>query len=120
MGQAADAAGGQPASARRLARPTLRQVRLASGLVLFAYVLSHLLCHALGNVSLGALEAGLTVKAALWRNPVALFLLYGALAAHLVLGLHSFYGRRLFRLRPGRRRSCCPGLRCRLNRCWLW
>ena len=110
MGQAAEAAGGQPASARRLARPTLRQVRLASGLVLFAYVLSHLLCHALGNVSLGALEAGLTVKAALWRNPVALFLLYGALAAHLVLGLHSFYERRLFRLRPGETAQLLLGL----------
>ncbi len=110
MGQAAEAAGGRLASARRLARPTLRQVRLASGLVLVAYVLSHLVCHALGNVSLGALHSGLVVKVALWRNPVALALLYGALAAHLALGLYALYERRLFRLRPGETAQLLLGL----------
>ena len=114
MGQVADAAGGRPASARRVLgpswRPTLRQIRLASGLVLFAYVLSHLLCHALGNVSLGALQAGLAVKVALWRNPPALFLLYGALLAHLALGLRALYERRLFRLRPGETAQLILGL----------
>ena len=33
----------------------VRQVRLACGLVLFAYLLSHFLNHALGNISLEAL-----------------------------------------------------------------
>lgn len=107
VGQAAQATGGRPWAR---ARPTLRQLRLASGLVLFAYVLSHLLCHALGNVSLGALHAGLKVKVALWRNPAALVLLYGALAAHLALGLHALYQRRLFRLRPGETAQLLLGL----------
>ncbi len=31
-------------------RPTLRQVRLATGLVLFAYLVSHYLNHALGII----------------------------------------------------------------------
>lgn len=88
-------------SPRWLARPTARQLRLGSGFVLFAYVLTHLLCHALGNISLAALEAGLAVKVALWRTPPALVLLYGALLVHIALGLCALYQRRFFRLRPG-------------------
>ena len=94
----------------RLARATLRQVRLGSGLVLCAYVLSHLLVHALGNLSLGAMEAGLAVKGALWRSPPGLALLYGALAAHLALGLHALYERRFFRIVPGEIAQLALGL----------
>ena len=36
----------------------VRQVRLACGLVLFAYLVSHFLNHALGNISMDALAAG--------------------------------------------------------------
>jgi adenylate cyclase len=100
--EAAEAGG--PADGR-LALPrasglTLRQVRLGSGLVLCAYVLTHLIVHALGNASLGAMEAGLAVKAALWRSPPALVLLYGSLLAHLALGLYALYERRFFRIVP--------------------
>jgi adenylate cyclase len=40
----------------------LRQLRLASGLVLFAYVLSHLADHALCNASWRAADAMLLVR----------------------------------------------------------
>jgi adenylate cyclase len=46
-----------------------RRVRLASGLVLFAYVTTHLANHALGLVSLDAMEAGRVYFLALWRAP---------------------------------------------------
>ena len=36
----------------------VRQIRLACGLVLFAYLVSHFLNHALGNISMDALAAG--------------------------------------------------------------
>ncbi len=36
----------------------VRQIRLAYGLVLFAYLLSHFINHALGNSSLDALATG--------------------------------------------------------------
>ena len=39
---------------------SIRQVRLACGLVLFAYLVSHFLNHALGNISMDALAAGVT------------------------------------------------------------
>ena len=38
--------------------PSLRQIRLATGLVLYVYVTLHFANHALGNVSVGAMEGG--------------------------------------------------------------
>ncbi|MEH3116749.1 MAG: adenylate/guanylate cyclase domain-containing protein [Methylorubrum populi] len=110
MEQAARPGHGRSFRLPRLAGLRIRQLRLGSGLVLFAYVLTHLLCHALGNVSLDAMEAGLAVKAALWRTPSALVLLYGALILHLALGLHAFYERRFFRLRPAEAAQFLLGL----------
>ncbi|AWN42917.1 adenylate/guanylate cyclase domain-containing protein [Methylobacterium durans] len=80
-------------------RLTLRRVRLGSGLVVFGYVLTHLLNHALGNVSLSAMDAGLDVASAIWLNPFGLVLLYAALTAHLLLGLYALYERRFFQWR---------------------
>ncbi|MCJ2086100.1 adenylate/guanylate cyclase domain-containing protein [Methylobacterium sp. E-005] len=95
----------EPAGTRRsVAAPrrsplTLRRLRLASGLVLFAYVLTHLTNHALGNISLATMEDGLDVVTALWLNPLGLALLYGALLLHILLGLQALYASRFFRLR---------------------
>jgi adenylate cyclase len=92
-----------PIPLRTRIRPglTLRRLRLWSGLVLFAYILTHLTNHALGNVSLDAMEDGLGVASALWLNPLGLALLYGALVIHLLLGLQALYAARYFRWRPG-------------------
>ncbi len=78
-------------SARR--RVTIRSVRLASGLVLLAYVTAHLLNHALGNVSLDAMEGGLDWVAWFWGLPGIGALLYGSLLAHAGLALWSIYAR---------------------------
>lgn len=79
---------------RRLRRRiTLRNLRLASGLVLFAYVTSHLVNHALGNVSLAAMEAALDWIAPFWGLPGIGALLYGALAVHVALALWALYAR---------------------------
>ncbi|WP_346767203.1 adenylate/guanylate cyclase domain-containing protein [Enterovirga aerilata] len=74
-------------------RITVRNVRLASGLVLLAYVTSHFLNHALGNLSLAAMEAGLDWVAWFWGLPGLGTLLYGALAIHAGLALWSIYAR---------------------------
>ena len=42
--------------------PSLRQIRLATGLVLYAYVTLHFANHALGNISVGAMESGLAIQ----------------------------------------------------------
>lgn len=75
----------------------IRQVRLTCGLILFAYLLSHFLNHALGNVSYAAMEAALRYHMAWWRNPVVTFVLYTAGIVHWSLGLWALYERRQFR-----------------------
>ena len=99
---AGESTGARPAvAAPRRVLLTVRRLRLASGLVLFGYVLTHLINHTLGNVSLAALEDGLDVVTALWLNPLGLALLYGALSLHILLGLQALYASRFFRLRAG-------------------
>ncbi len=93
-----------------LRRPTLRGLRLASGWVLFAYVLTHLLDHALGNVSLAAMEQGLDWASAIWLGPVGLLMLYGAMALHAGLGLAALYERRSLRMRVGEAMQLVLGL----------
>ena len=83
------------------ARLNRRNLRLASGLVLFAYVTVHLVNHALGLVSLDAAEAVLLLAVAVWHSWLGTILLYGAAAVHFLLALWAVYERRTFRLPPG-------------------
>ena len=75
----------------------VRRVRLACGLVLYFYVLVHFVNHALGNVSLDAMEAGLEYHILLWHSLAGTTLLYTALTVHGALGLWALYERRHFR-----------------------
>ena len=77
-----------------------RNLRLASGLVLFTYVSLHLTCHALGLVSLDAAEAGLRATVRLWHSGPGTVLLYGAAALHIGLALLAIYDRRTLRMAP--------------------
>ncbi|KQT53810.1 MULTISPECIES: adenylate/guanylate cyclase domain-containing protein [unclassified Aureimonas] len=81
---------------RRL--PSIASLRLASGLVLFAYATTHLLNHALGNISLSALEAGAEIKRAIWTGPVGLTALYGALVVHTLLVVAKTVRRQSWRM----------------------
>ncbi|MFQ5984645.1 MAG: 2Fe-2S iron-sulfur cluster-binding protein [Alphaproteobacteria bacterium] len=76
----------------------VRRLRLATGLVLFAFVATHLANHSLGLVSLETMEAGRQWFLLLWRNPAATTLLYGALFGHLALNLWSLSRRRTLRM----------------------
>ena len=79
-------------------REMTRRLRLWSGLVLFVFVGTHLLNHALGVFSLDAAETGRLVFMAIWRNPVGTVLLYGALITYIVLVLMALYHARHLRL----------------------
>jgi adenylate cyclase len=79
------------------AGPLLQRIRLWSGLVLFAYVLFHYANHALGHVSLAAMEGMLEVQELLLDNPVGLTVLYGAMLAHVGLALVKIASLRTFR-----------------------
>ena len=75
----------------------MRQVRLACGLVLFAYLVSHFLNHALGNISMDALAAGVWYHTAFWQFLPVAITFYTAVLVHTGLGIWALYERRQFR-----------------------
>src|ERR1700676_1963450 len=73
-----------------------RQIRLACGLVLFAYLLSHFINHALGNISLDALATGVRYHTTFWKSLPIATVFYTAATAHVGLGIRALYQRRQF------------------------
>jgi adenylate cyclase len=80
------------------ARSIAARLRLATGLVLFAFLFTHFANHALGIISLEAMEHGRRPFLGLWRSPIGIVVLYGSLASHLGLSLWSLYRRRSLRM----------------------
>jgi adenylate cyclase len=72
--------------------------RLASGLVLFAFVLTHFLNHALGHLSLEAMQHVQGMRRAVWGSWPGTLLLYGAVAVHVGLALWKLVNRRTWRM----------------------
>jgi len=69
----------------------VRQLRLGCGLLLFAYLVSHFLNHALGNISLEALATGLRYHVLFWQFPPVAIAFYGAALTHGGLGIWALY-----------------------------
>lgn len=78
----------------------LRTLRLTTGLILLVYITTHLLNHALGNISIPVMEVGLGAQKWVWQGPVGTIALYAALTIHYLLGLYAFYERRHFGWTP--------------------
>jgi len=76
---------------------SLRQIRLVTGVILFAYLVSHFLNHALGNISLDALATGVHIHTAFWQFLPVTLLFYAACVVHTALGIWALYERRQFR-----------------------
>ena len=77
--------------------PSLRQIRLATGLVLYIYVTLHFVNHTLGNISVDAMESGLTIQKLIWQSAPGAAILYVSLLTHMSLGFWALYQRRRFR-----------------------
>jgi adenylate cyclase len=78
----------------------IRRIHLIAGLVMLAYVAMHLLNHALGLVSIGAMEWALArIVVPIWSLPPMRTALYGAFAAHYSLALWALWRRQTLRLR---------------------
>jgi adenylate cyclase len=75
----------------------VRQVRIACGVVLFAYLVSHFLDHALGNISVDAMGIGLRYHILFWQFPPVGLVFYAAAIIHAGLGIWALYARRQFR-----------------------
>ena len=77
--------------------PSLRQIKLATGLVLYLYVTLHFVNHALGNISVDAMESGLAIQKLIWQSLAGATILYVSLLTHMSLGFWALYERRQFR-----------------------
>src|SRR5215472_14457169 len=77
----------------------IRRLRLISGLVMLAYVTMHLLNHAVGLISLDAMENVLWYIFRIWTNRPAQLLLYSSFLVHYGLALYALWQRRTLRLR---------------------
>ena len=75
-----------------------RNARLASGLVLFTFALTHLLNHSLGLISLDVMETVQQWRMVVTRHPVGTVILYGALITHVFLALAKTATRHALRL----------------------
>jgi adenylate cyclase len=76
----------------------INRIRLATGLVLFVYILCHLLDHAMGVISVAAMQAWLRGMELVWHNPFGETVLYAALLGHIALALQSLWRRRSLRM----------------------
>ena len=74
----------------------VRQVRLACGMVLFTYLISHFLNHALGNISVDALADGVYYHILFWQFLPVTIILYTSMLVHGGLGIWALYQRRQF------------------------
>src|SRR5262249_43424293 len=102
---------------RAVARPPFRVnahavcvLRLGAGLVLLTYLTTHYLNHALGIVSLAAMEAGRVWFLWFWRQPLVSLALYPALVTHTFLGLWALSRRRTLRMPAWEAMQLVPGL----------
>src|SRR5262245_58022722 len=76
----------------------MRLLRLITGLVVASFVTGHFLNHALGVVSIEAMDGLRVVLAAWWRSTPGTVLLYGSLLTHFALALVSLYRRSTLRM----------------------
>ncbi|MBV9566768.1 MAG: (2Fe-2S)-binding protein, partial [Hyphomicrobiales bacterium] len=78
----------------------VQRLRLASGLVLFSYVLTHFLNHAVGLISLDAMIAVDHWRVAITRSVPGTLVLVAALVIHVALAIWRIAGIRSWRLPP--------------------
>lgn len=72
----------------------LRRLRLLTGLIIFLFLLMHLINHSIGLVSVSAADDARPLLLAIWRNPLGSLLLYGSFLVHIILVLRTLFIRR--------------------------
>ena len=87
-----------------------QRIRLGSGLILFAFATTHFLNHALGLVSLDAMNGFDALRVAVIRSWPGTLVLSVALAAHIVFSLAKLAARRTLRMPPWEAAQIAMGL----------
>lgn len=87
-----------------------QRLRLASGLLLFAFALAHFLNHALGIFGVEAMEAAQAWRLGVTRWPPVTILLAAALLVHVALGLSRVARRSSWRMPPWEAAQIALGL----------
>ncbi|MFD2206675.1 adenylate/guanylate cyclase domain-containing protein [Kiloniella antarctica] len=77
----------------------VRKIRLYGGLVLFLYILTHLLNHVLGLHSIAMMDEGRKIFVLVWRSALGTSVLYFALISHMMLSLWGVYQRQHLHMR---------------------
>ena len=86
------------------------KLRLISGLVLFVFVLGHFLNHALGIISLGAMDGGIKYTVEPWRTLPGTIIILSALLVHVLLAFWALYSKRTLRMSFGDVAQICLGI----------
>ncbi len=74
------------------------RVRLISGLIMFAFVISHFLNHALGLISLDLAEDAMWYLYRVYTSRLGSTAIYGAFLVHFLLALYALWQRQTLRL----------------------
>jgi adenylate cyclase len=72
----------------------LRRARLLSGLIIFLFLLMHIINHSIGLISVQAADHARPALLAIWRHPIGTTLLYGSFLVHVILVLRTLFVRR--------------------------
>jgi adenylate cyclase len=81
-----------------LSGPLTTRLRIISGLVLFAYTLTHFWIIGLGLFSAGTMDIAQAGRIWFTRSFLGSVLIYGALLVHVGLAIGNLAGRRTFRM----------------------
>ena len=94
-----DASAGATKPPRRVGKIAWeRTIRLWAGIILFVFVTTHLINHAVGIFGVDAMEAVQGWRVAIWRSMPGTILLYGAAALHFILAVKRIVQRRTWRM----------------------
>lgn len=89
-----------PAHSSRPPRNARGRLRLTTGLILFTYMVLHMVNHVLALFSLDLAERALAIAVAVWHSVPGSIILYGAAGAHFTLALLAVYEKHTLRLPP--------------------
>ena len=78
----------------------VRRIRMYSGIIIFVYVIGHLINHSLGLISINAMDTMRVYVTAFYKFPPVALLLYGAIFSHMFLAFYSILRRRTFKMSP--------------------